>query len=461
MLLPCLWVLVLISCKSGGSGSADAEPINEEFPIIVNEVPNDILVPASELRVIPDEEVVQFRSDSPYANVLKECAFADEDSLCTNAVLPYIGQDHPNPTINNILNRVLVSHQWMGVRFAQLLNQMPKETLALFRSVTVITIGSEVRPSSFSSFRGSIRLDPSYLWLTLSEKQTISTVPDFRSGFGADLQFLHRWSYMINNERAYSFFSLTDDSERTLNDIVLRTSGLLFHELAHANDYVNPAFFDDISLAETPRDLREKFADRRVSQLLYDDMSLSVQTSWLFALASVRYRDDAPDDDLLAFTAESVGGVMGNEGKTNFYSYSTIREDMANLFESAMMKKHYDVELYSAFVEKPIGYPDDYSVNDLIVGWGERNRLASPLVAPRAKYVIDKVFGDGADNDNFFNDNLGVASLLPTGVAWHSIIKPTSVQIAARSVSNDEHAKQLELEFLRDSIRSSDAHLEH
>ncbi|MBX2839567.1 MAG: hypothetical protein KTR35_22110, partial [Gammaproteobacteria bacterium] len=435
--------------------------INEEFPVNINEVPVDNLVPASELRVIPDEEVVQFRRDSPYASVLKECALADEDSLCTNAVLPYIGQDHPNPTINDILNRVLVSHQWMGIRFAQLLKQMPEDTLALFRPVTVITIGSDVRPSSFSSFRGSVRLDPRFLWLTLSEKQTISTAPDYRSGFGADLRFLHRWSYMINNERPYSFYSLTDDSERTLNDIVLRTSSLLFHELAHANDYVNPTFFNDIDPEETPRDLREKFADRRVSQLLYDDISLSVQASWLYALASVRYRDDEPDDDLLAFTADSVGAVMGNEGKTEFYSYSTIREDMANLFETAMMKKHYGVELYTSFVEKPPGYPDDYSVDELIVGWGERNRLAAPLVAPRAKYVVDKVFGDAVDNNNFFNDNLGVASPLPTGGGWYDIIDPPSAQIAARSASNNEHAKQLELEFLRDTIRSPDDLLEH
>lgn len=459
MSLFALLVLALSACDSGGSSGTETN--NNEFTVVTNEIPNDDLVPASELRLIPNEEVVPFRPDSPYADVLRNCAFADDDELCTNAMLPYIGQDHSAPTINDILNRLLVSHNWMGVRFAQLLNQMPAETLALFRSVTVITIGSDVRPSGFYSWRGSMQLDPVYLWLTLSEKQTISTEDDFRSSFGADLRFLHRSSYMINGERAYSFFSLTDDSERTLDDITMRASRLLFHELAHANDYVNPTFFAQINPEETPRVLREKFADRRVSQLLYDDESLSVQSSWLFALASVRYRDEEPDDELLAFIADSAGAVMGNEGKTTFYSYSTVREDMATLFESTMMKKHFGAELYSAFVEKPVGYPDDYSADELIVGWGERNRLAAALVTPRAQYVVDKIFGGAADNNNFFNNNLGVASPLTTGVGWYDIIDPPPVQIASRSALNKEQAEQRELEFLWDTMRSHDERLEH
>lgn len=65
-------------CESGGSGGCGATPTNEEFPVNINEVPVDNLVPASELRVIPEEDVVQFRSNSPYASVLKKCALADE-----------------------------------------------------------------------------------------------------------------------------------------------------------------------------------------------------------------------------------------------------------------------------------------------------------------------------------------------------------------------------------------------
>jgi len=450
-------VALAVAACGGGSGGGDGpiDPVSAEFPIVVNQIPIDNLVPDSERRVIPTDEVVPFRSDSPYASVLKQCALATEDSLCTNATLPYIGQDHTNPTINDILNRVLVSHEWMGVRFAQLLQQFPEESIALFKPVTVITIGSEVRPSVFNAWRGSIELDPYYLWLTLSEKSTVSVDDDPRTGFGSDLRFLNRWSYMKDNRPAYQFFSLADDEERTLNDSVIPAAGLLYHELAHANDFVNPEFFPEINPESTPQDMLATFASRHVSEVLQNDTSLSVQQSWLFGLAAVRFFDDQPNDDLLAFTPESAGSVMGNEGKTFFYSYTTIQEDMATLFESAMMKKHFDVEIHTAYVEKPAGYPEDYSCEELLIGWGEGNRLAAPLVVPRAKFVMDQVLGE-TDNENFFANGLGNAVPLPAGDHWCNILYPELTTASSRKALTEKQFEKLETVFLREQWRSVD-----
>ena len=448
-----LVALTVAACGGGNSGGdGPVDPVSTEFPIVANQIPTDNLVPDSERRVIPTAEVVPFRSDSPYASVLKECALATEDTLCTNATLPYIGQEHTNPTINDILNRVLVSHDWMGVRFAQLLQLLPEESIALFKPVTVITIGSEVRPSVFNSWRGSIELDPYYLWLTLTEKRTISVDDDPRLAFGADLRFLNRWSYMKDNQRAYQFFSLSDDEERTLNDSLLPAASLLYHELAHANDFVNPDFFPEINPEATPRDMLDTFASRRVSEVLQNNASLSVQRSWLFGLAAVRFFDDEPNDDLLAFTPESAGAVMGNEGKPFFYSYSTIREDMATLFETAMMKKHFNVELHTAYVEKPAGYPEDYSCEELLIGWGEGNRLAAPLVVPRAKFVIDQVLGETAVNENFFANGLGNAAPLPVGDHWCNIIFPEITTASSRKALTEK----LETDLYREQWRSVD-----
>ena len=72
------------------------------------------------------------------------------------------------------MERVVVSHDWMGVRFEQLMRRMPTDLVELFAPVTAIVIGSDVRPSFYSSFRGTINLDPGFLWMSVPEKQTIS-----------------------------------------------------------------------------------------------------------------------------------------------------------------------------------------------------------------------------------------------------------------------------------------------
>ena len=226
----------------------------------------------------------------------------------------------------------------------------------------------------------------------------------------------------------------------------------MYHELAHANDFVNPDFFPEINPEATPRDMLDTFASRRVSEVLQNDASLSVQRSWLFGLAAVRFFDDEPNDDLLAFTPESAGAVMGNEGKPFFYSYSTIREDMATLFETAMMKKHFNVELHTAYVEKPAGYPEDYSCEELLIGWGEGNRLAAPLVVPRAKFVMDQVLGETAVNENFFANGLGNAAPLPVGDHWCNIIFPEITTASSRKALTEK----LETDLYREQWRSVD-----
>ena len=90
----------------------------------------------------------------------------------------------------------------MGQRFEQVLIAMLPETLDLFIPVTAVLIGSNVRPSLYSRKYGRIKLDPKYLWLSNSEKLTISQAPDDRGEYGAAMKFDSSWRMVKDGKYA-------------------------------------------------------------------------------------------------------------------------------------------------------------------------------------------------------------------------------------------------------------------
>ena len=161
--------LSLLSACGGGSGGGPVQGSVSEVvqpPVVVQ------AIPASEQRVIPTNEARAYRSEGQFATALKDCALADNENICTLDVLPYIGQSGQRPTTEDVMQRVVVTHDWMGARFEQMLRRMPSDMLELFAPVTSIVIGSQVRPSSYSGTRARISIDPVYLWVTVPEKRT-------------------------------------------------------------------------------------------------------------------------------------------------------------------------------------------------------------------------------------------------------------------------------------------------
>lgn len=368
-------------------------------------------------QIIPTDEVRPFRPDSRYANVLKTCALIDYRTPCTLSTLPYIGHETENPTVEDILSRTLVTHDWMGVRLEELLTALPDDMLKLFRPVTSVLIGSEVRPSSFSSARGRMKIDAQHLWLSLNEKLTVSTEEDYRSNFGADLQFVSYWRIMRGEDYAVPYFSLTDESERVLEDILILAARPLYHELAHANDDLRPEDINLLSLDLTPAEAVEEYVDNGVAQRLYEDPSLTALNSDLYELARVRYADDPPTGFARNVQPGYVGSAFSNEGKQTFYGYYTIYEDVATLFAQAMLKFHFDVETHLGVTNKPQNHPDA-DCDEYLVAWGSRNRLAAPLVAARAKWVVEQIIEPSAELDEFFAYGLGDDAPLRVGDNW-------------------------------------------
>jgi len=407
--------------------------------------------------VISTDNVRPFRPNGPFAAVLKQCVLVNTvaDS-CNLETLPFIGQETQQPTVEDVLNRLLVTHDWMGERFAEVLEAAPDDLLPLFASTTSVVIGSEVRPSFYTVLNGGIQLDPAFLWQSLAEKRTISVQRDFRSDFGSALQFQVFRRIAIDGERATRFFSLQDDSTREFSDLQVNIMSLLYHELGHAND-----FLPSIAIAELDSQRKVFDALRGVFRFWLSpqlEATLPLNSSPLLRAAGVRFLDNEADDEVRALEAADAGLLYSTDGALDFYSYTTIREDMATLLEYSMMRKNYDLDLNIGFIEK-IEESDDSVCADFIVGWGTRNRLANPLVTERARWVTDNVFGITAENTEFFTGDLGMENLMTPGVDWCTNNDPAAVQAsraAARFEANagsDQSGHQISLQQLEEDRR--------
>jgi hypothetical protein len=404
-----LAIVVLAGCGGGGSDHSYVGPAGTS----------------------PDlSDVFVYAANSPYQGVLKGCATAATTAdLCSMTTLPLLGQEVVSPTVDDVMNRVLVSNQWMGDRFRQVLENLPPDILQLLKSVTAIVIDGDIRPSFYSSQTAAIYLDPSNLWLTNEEKATISQAPDYRSDYGAALQFVPLWRYVLDNDYAYTYYSLTGSETRQLSDILYPTAAVLYHELGHANDFLPPADIPSLDRQWTPRQASEALSGKSVSAGLEAAYPLT-STTW-FSLAQVLYFGANPTQNLIALTPATVGEDFASDAATDPYGYADRYEDLAMLFEETMMKYHFDIDRDVAFTSTPPANSDVCS--DFVVGWGERDRIGDPAVKKRAEFVASRILPD-EDLSAFFAD-LPAPTLMTAGLDWcqNLVLAPTAQVAAAPS----------------------------
>jgi hypothetical protein len=338
----------------------------------------------------------------------QECVQARTTSQsCSLSTLPLIGENDSNITKDMIMDRVVVSHSWMGERFSQMLDVLDDDMKFLLGSVTTIVIDSNIRPSYYWTMTGAIYLDPRYLWLTPGEAKTIEVQDDFRSNYDQDLTFERFERYTKNNTRAYSTYGLDSNVNRTLDDIKLNFASLLYHELAHANDFI-------------PSNMRSSLDKNKAIVFAINELNTNISTELnnvyplasedLTSMGQVMFQGATATIAQINTSAVDMGQLFEKDTAVSMYSYSTIYEDTANLFETFMMKHHYDVENDIAFLNKPTVI--NPTCNDYIIKWGERNSLAKSSVSERALFVVDKMLTD-VDNWTSIANNFGTTISLP------------------------------------------------
>ncbi|WP_288131102.1 hypothetical protein [Microbulbifer sp.] len=371
----------------------------------------------------PLNNVYTYRSDSPYRDYLADCVYSNQltdERFCTLGALPLIGMQSDMPTVDQIMDHVLVSHDWMGQRFETFLREMDKtnhDFARLLRSTTAIVISSDIRPSFYWQLTGAIYLDPDSLWLTPAERDVINEQPDYRSGFGSALQFATPWRYVKNNNYAFTSYPVANRESRTLQEVELDLGSLMYHELAHANDAMSPARID-AGLDESEIFFNEASSGDPVNE--YVTSINPLQSQQLFDLAEVRYAGAEASADQKNYLADDIAGFFFPDSANDFYAYSTGWEDTAMLFEETMMSLRYDIQRDIAVTNQP-NSPD---AEDYVVAQGQRNRIGDERIRERASAAVQALLPEAWAQADHHLQRQEVISLC-AGENWVQNLNPS------------------------------------
>lgn len=390
-------LLTLVTACGGGGGNSILVNVPEDSGNPDTSGENTLNIYLSADNPLLDVYVV--KPEGTYASALYGCALVESASqLCTLDTLPLLGMEVENPTPDDIMTRVLVSHDWMAERFEALLKAYPEEMLPLFRGLTAIVIDADIRPAHYRSETGAIYLDPAYLWTSVEEKITINKQEDYRSGYSDPLS-LRAWGrYLKNGYYAYSFGSLDDSSTRSFSDVQIINARLLLHELAHVNDFLPPSSYDSLTGSHTVPQAIVNLSDGRLSDRLQQQAPLTSQL--LMGLGQVMYRGATPTETQKAVSAAEAGAEFEVDGAADNYAYSSQFEDLAMLFEVVMMKYFWDIDYEVAYVT-PIN--SGIYCNDYLIGWGRLNWIGETDVKDRAMFVTNELMPH-LNMDQFYQD---------------------------------------------------------
>ena len=325
-----------------------------------------------------------YQADSPYASALKECVYNNTvERSCNFSKLPLLGSQTENPSIDDVLDRVLVSHRWMGDRFKQYLEQSiaSPDMLKLLRAVTAIVISYDVRPSYYWSATGAIYLDGRNFWVSPEERDTLNDQPDFRSDFGKDLQYFIPWRYIKDNDYYFrgSDYPAEERLTKSFEDMEATITWLMYHELGHANDFFPPTAWQSMSSSTSPLVFsNENPANSSQFSVLYPLTSQNMR-----GLAQVSFAGETATAQQRAYTAEDVESFFEPDLAPAYYSYSTIREDYATLFERFMMSYRMGVSADVAVISTE---QDGFAVT-----WGQRDRISLQKMRGRTTAVVEQI----------------------------------------------------------------------
>ncbi|MCV2351483.1 hypothetical protein [Paucibacter sp. Y2R2-4] len=421
-----------------------------EFSLLVQApgtgLPSDPLFTAKD----PVSRVYPYLAQGPYAAALDECIYSprlsasNPNNLCTLARLPLLGQATTGavPTVEQVMQRVLVSNDWMGEVFERFLREQdPQQDFRrMLSSVTAIVIGGRVRPSFYWNATGAIYLDASNLWLTPEQRDSVSESPDPRSNFGAALNYASPWRYVKDNNHAYASLAREPRVSRNLAEVVYPLGSLLFHELTHAADFMPPR--THASLPSNKR-VYEAGPARSLSQSLYEQ--LPFYSSEMQGLAKVLSFGATPTALQQSYTPGDIANFFGRDRVNDDYAYSVpdgerySREDAAMLLEEAMMQLRYGVLRDYAVTNK---LQDGALSADLIVNWGQRGRIGEAAIKPRVKLVLAEAMPWVSSS---LVDGLAAPQPLRSGLSWGANLDQTALAAGRiRPLSAQQRFNELE-----------------
>jgi len=355
-----------------------------------------------------------YETNSPYKNSLVKCVYSNRitvNNICTLNELPLIAHDTTTPSVDDIMDRVVVSHQWMGDRFKTFLEEydIHNDLKNMLRATTAIVISYDIRPSFYWGATGAIYLDANNFWLTPDERDTLNEAPDYRASFGNDLQFVIPWRYVRNNDYLSTFISEDTRTSRTADDNVYNLIGLMYHELAHANDFFPKSHW--FTLDRSKR-IIATIPDTIQSDILQQAHPLDGDE--MYALAQVSFHGETANTTQKAYLPEDITQFFSTEKSPQYYNYSSTREDYAMLFDGFMMNARYGIERDVAITNRP---GENATSSDYIVNWGQRGRIGDQDIKPRVAFVVERVLPEFTQLQSTL-DNLPSPIQMTSGRSW-------------------------------------------
>ena len=127
---------------------------------------------------------------------------------------------------------------------------------------------------------------------------------------------------------------------------------MLYHELAHANDFFPSEQWSNHALSQRVLDAALKESPQ--SDLL--SIAYPLDSQVLRDIAQVRYGGKAPSASQKALQPSDITQHFEPEGAVYLYGYYTTREDYAMLFDELMMQARFGVSRDIAITNKPVNW---------------------------------------------------------------------------------------------------------
>lgn len=350
------------------------------------------------------DSVFMYDHSASNSEKILQCSklFLSFDS-CDIADVKPIGVDVTgNVSIDNIKERLVVSHDWMADSFIDALNEInSQEFLNFFKPLNAIVLSYDIRPAFYQVTTASVYIDARYLWRNGEEWETIYQQDDFRDSYVSEFMFESFQRYVNANSNSYTLWSNAYNAEsynrRTSAQIAPGLFRLLTHELAHANDYLPPEVLANLGN-------KGKIYNDYIypASHIYDQLSSTfpLRSDLLNEAAQIAYLGADMTDRIRTTSAGDIGRAFDSDGAADFYGYSTAREDVAMLFEAFMMYKKYGAVSDTAFTTIPT--TEGYGCDDYVIKWGQRNRLADLNVKQRAILISSRILARDVTPDFSF-----------------------------------------------------------
>ncbi len=399
--------------------------------IVVGEKPNLSDVDLSFRPFVNVKSVFPAIETTLNAILLKDCLYSESRTeSCTFERLPLIGQRFSTPSVDNIMEHVLVSSIWMAERFRQVLERMPTESLKLFKSLTGVVISSDIRASNYRPMTGAMYINPSSLWLDQAEKDELSLEGDPRQGCGDRLSYDYLFDFQINNE----WMRLNHERSRSIKTITLQLSSIIFHELVHANDFFPT---DRLSFLSKQLKVSEAF-------FLNSNYQISNNVSKQFPLRSLNLKRMAKIENLclgitcsqLDLNPQTIADDLSKEAANSVYSFMNPYEDIAVIGEEVLMSYFFDAKRLSLITDKATRNSSNYPVY-----WGTLGFRSDTDFRNKAKAIMSRVLPE--IDFSAYIDNLPAADVIPPGKEVYEVLFPKEKGATIKRKADFKHLKKL------------------